>query len=77
MFVINTSIPDPHAKVYQSTRLVIGCEDHAAAAFEALRNCGYYVDISEVVEAPERPEDERKRAAELLTLLFTPAMGNA
>jgi hypothetical protein len=77
MFVINTAMPDPAAKIYVRTRLVVDRREDAENVFHALSGCGVDVDVEEVEAAPDRPMDEQKRARELMLLLYVPPMGNA
>ena len=50
----------------EETRIVVGCEEAAAATLQQLRDLGYQVWPSVTNEAPKRSENERKRAELLL-----------
>lgn len=79
MFVINTAIPDPSAKIYVPTRIVLDDREAAEHTFNLLHQYGYDVDASEIndQDVPERSIDEKVRAEHLMWLLFLPAGGHA
>lgn len=52
-----------------STRIVVGCYPPAAKLKKVLQKRGAEVTVTEG-DAPERSDEERQRAAEILTKIF-------
>lgn len=73
MYIVNVAVPVPSSKIYVPTRLVIGCEDQAKEAADLLERCGVHAEVSKVDVVPERSADEKRRAQELMVLLYVPA----
>lgn len=78
MYIIHVSIPDHTSKIYEPTRLIVGCGDQVHAITAMCQAAG--IDVGEVQQTdslPKRDQAELNRAERLLALLFMPAQGNA
>lgn len=77
MYVINISVPDHKSHIYIPTRLVVGCGEQAIGVNAMLQAHGIDGEVVEVDHAPERSDDEKQRAVQLMALLFAPVAGSA
>lgn len=78
MYIINVSIPDHSAKIFEPTRLIVGCGDQVHAVTSMCQQVGLEVgEVEQTDQLPVRQQAELDRAQRLLFLLFNPAEGSA